>query len=74
MFLGKFVFKKQSGAFLRFSLVVSARAEVDAPLMSTMAETVVKMDPSIRFVTTVSFYNTPVQYCLQLIREPLLYR
>ncbi|MCI4376407.1 hypothetical protein PGIGA_G00188080 [Pangasianodon gigas] len=58
----------------KFSLVVSARAEVDAPLMSTTAETVVKMDPSVRFVTTVSFYDTPVQYCLQLIREPLLCR
>ncbi|TSK22757.1 Microsomal triglyceride transfer protein [Bagarius yarrelli] len=58
----------------KFSLVISAMAEVDAVLMSTMAKTVVKMDPSVRFVTTVSFYDTPVQYCLQLIREPLIYR
>ncbi|XP_053477271.1 microsomal triglyceride transfer protein large subunit isoform X1 [Ictalurus furcatus] len=58
----------------KFSLIVSAKAEVDAPLISTTAETVVKMDPSVRFVTTVSFYDTPVQYCLQLIRDPLLYR
>ncbi|KAI5108043.1 microsomal triglyceride transfer protein large subunit precursor [Silurus meridionalis] len=58
----------------KFSLVVSASAKLDAPLMSTKAETVVKMDPSVSLVTTVSFYNTPVQYCLQLIREPVLYR
>ncbi|XP_060780718.1 microsomal triglyceride transfer protein large subunit-like [Neoarius graeffei] len=70
------IFSQESKASVnnKFSLVISARAEVDAPLMSTTAETVVKMDPSVRFVTTVSIYETPVQYCLQLIREPLLYR
>ncbi|KAK3573926.1 hypothetical protein QTP86_033026 [Hemibagrus guttatus] len=69
-----FTQESKSSVNNKFSLVVSARAEVDAALMSTTAETVVKMDPSVRFVTTVSFYNTPVQYCLQLIKEPLLYR
>ncbi|KAM9476439.1 microsomal triglyceride transfer protein large subunit-like isoform 2-T2 [Clarias gariepinus] len=58
----------------KFSLIVSTRAEVDALLMSTTAKSVVKMDPSVSFVTTVNFYNTPAQYCLQLIREPLVYR
>ncbi|KAG7334054.1 hypothetical protein KOW79_002461 [Hemibagrus wyckioides] len=69
-----FTQESKSSVNNKFSLVVSARAEVDATLMSTTAETVVKMDPSVRFVTTVSFYDTPVQYCLQLVKEPLLYR
>ncbi|XP_036430092.1 microsomal triglyceride transfer protein large subunit-like [Colossoma macropomum] len=57
-----------------FSIVVSARAEVETPHMSTTAETVAEMNSSIGFVTTVNFSDTPMQYCLQLIREPLLYR
>ncbi|XP_060728500.1 microsomal triglyceride transfer protein large subunit-like [Tachysurus vachellii] len=69
-----FTQESKSSVNNKFSLVISAKAEVDSALMSTTAETVVKMDPSVRFVTTVSFYNTPVQYCLQLIKEPLLYR
>ncbi|XP_072534129.1 microsomal triglyceride transfer protein large subunit-like [Salminus brasiliensis] len=57
-----------------FSIVVSARAEADALFLRTTAETVAEMNSSISFVTTVNFSHIPVQYCLQLIREPLLYR
>ncbi|KAI4874203.1 hypothetical protein NFI96_030407 [Prochilodus magdalenae] len=57
-----------------FSIVVNARAEVDTPIMSTTAETVAEMNSSISFVTTVNFSDVPMQYCLQLIREPLSYR
>ncbi|KAG9275351.1 microsomal triglyceride transfer protein large subunit-like isoform X1 [Astyanax mexicanus] len=57
-----------------FSIVVSARAEAEAPFMSTTVKTKTEMNSSISFVTTVNFSTIPVQYCLQLIREPLLYR
>ncbi|XP_076830924.1 microsomal triglyceride transfer protein large subunit-like [Brachyhypopomus gauderio] len=70
------IFSQESKSLVKnkFSLVVSARAGVGDPLMSTTADTTVEMNSSIGFVTTVNFSDMPVQYCLQLIREPLLYR
>ncbi|XP_062852445.1 microsomal triglyceride transfer protein large subunit-like [Trichomycterus rosablanca] len=55
----------------KFSLVVSASAEVNTPLISTTVKTVVEMNSSMSVITTVKFSEMPVQYCLQLIREPL---
>ncbi|XP_066535007.1 microsomal triglyceride transfer protein large subunit-like [Hoplias malabaricus] len=58
----------------KFSIVITSRAEVDALFMSTIAETLSEMNSSFSFITTVNFSDTPMIYCLQLIREPLLYR